>query len=260
MNTTTTTGTRETPRRSALDRAVAMRLAIEEYRRVADAVESLQAPDWDRPTDCPDWTVRELVAHVAGMMAMAASPIETLRQTRKATREASASGIQHIDALTALQVAERADAGPEQLRREIRHQGPRAARGRRMTPALVRSRRMNPAQHVGGREEWWTIGYLLDTVLTRDPWMHRIDLQRATGRGVPMTAEHDGAIVADVVEEWAVRHGRPFRLVLTGPAGGTWTRTGAAPAPELELSAVEFCRTVSGRRAGEGLLATEVPF
>lgn len=263
MDTTTSpTGTREAPWRPAMDRTVAMRLAAEEYRRVADVVDTLDPSDWHRPTDCPDWNVRELVAHLAGMMAMAASPLETARQSRKAAREAAATGIRHIDALTGLQVAERAESGPEDLRGEIRRLGPRAARGRRMTPGFVRSRRLNPVQHVAGREEWWTIGYLLDTILTRDPWMHRIDLQRATGRGVPLTAEHDGAIVADVVEEWADRHGKPFRLVLTGPAGGTWARAGAGDgaAAGLELEAVDFCRTVSGRSAGEGLLRTEVPF
>lgn len=260
MDTTARTGTREAPRRPAMPRPVAMRLAAEEYRRVADVVDALEPEDWHRPTGCPDWTVRELVAHVAGMMAMAASPVETLRQSRKATKASEASGILHIDALTALQVAERADAGPEELRRELRKLGPRAARGRRMTPGFVRSRLLDQVQQVGGREEWWTVGYLLDIVLTRDPWMHRTDLERATGRGVGLTAEHDGAIVADVVEEWADRHGRPFRLTLTGPAGGTWSRSADGEVPQLELDAVEFCQILSRRGTGEGLLAVEVPF
>jgi hypothetical protein len=61
-------------------------------------------------------------------------------------------------------------------------------------------------------------------------------------------------LVADVVEEWAQRHGRPFTLRLTGPAGGTWGTGG----PELEFDAVEFCRALSGR--GTAPLDTEVPF
>jgi hypothetical protein len=64
--------------------------------------------------------------------------------------------------------------------------------------------------------------------------------------------------VADVVDEWAQRHGRPFELVLTGPAGGRWqVGTGGE---RIELDAVEFCRTLSGRVEGHGLLATAVPF
>ena len=27
----------------------------------------------------------------------------------------------------------------------------------------------------------WTLGYLFDIIHTRDPWLHRIDLARATG-------------------------------------------------------------------------------
>ena len=30
-------------------------------------------------------------------------------------------------------------------------------------------------------DEAWTIGYLVDIILTRDPWMHRADICRATG-------------------------------------------------------------------------------
>ena len=38
-------------------------------------------------------------------------------------------------------------------------------------------------------------------ILTRDTWMHRVDISRATGRDLVLTAEHDGRIVADVVDE-----------------------------------------------------------
>jgi hypothetical protein len=39
---------------------------------------------------------------------------------------------------------------------------------------------MPQRQLVAGRPESWSIGYLIDVILTRDPWMHRIDLTRAT--------------------------------------------------------------------------------
>ena len=53
------------------------------------------------------------------------------------------------------------------------------------------------------------------------------------------------------------------KLELTGPAGGRFKGEGGvgeAGAEPIELDAVEFCRTVGGRRAGAGLLATPVPF
>ena len=81
---------------------------------------------------------------------------------------------------------------------------------------------------------------------------------RATGETMVLTAEHDGALVADVVDEWARRHGRPIDLTLTGPAGGRW-RTGSGAQP-VEMDAVEFCRILSGRAPGTGLLAVQIPF
>ena len=91
--------------------------------------------------------------------------------------------------------------------------------------------------------------------------MHRIDAARAAGQPPELTAGHDGRIVADITAEWGCRHGQPFLLDLTGPAGGSYARDPASPAAErLSLDAVEFCRTLSGRAPAAGLLTTIVPF
>ena len=255
---TSTVGTRNNPRRIALDRATAMRLARDEYARVADAVVGLSPEQWTLPTGCPAWNVRELVAHICGMAAMAATPWEMARQNIRAGQEAKRAGVESIDALTGLQVSERADATPAELTAEIHAIGPKAARGRRRMPAFIRNRRLPEEQSIEGMTEWWTIGYLTDVVLTRDPWMHRIDLSRATGNELVLTKEHDGVLIDNVVHEWASRHGKPYRLRLTGAAGGTWSAGDGGE--ELEFDAVKFCRTLSGRAPGEGLMATFVPF
>jgi hypothetical protein len=88
--------------------------------------------------------------------------------------------------------------------------------------------------------------------------MHRADIARATGTDHVLTPDHDGVIVADVAAEWATRHGLPFTLHLTGPAGGSWASGEGGPL--INTNAVEFCRLVSGRGHGGGLLATQVPF
>ena len=107
--------------------------------------------------------------------------------------------------------------------------------------------------------ERWRLGYLMDRIYTRDTWMHRVDVTRAVGRDdLVLTPEHDGRLLADVVSEWAGRHGEPFELRLTGSVGGTY-RAGEG-GPELEVDAVEFMRILSGRASGQGLLATPVPF
>ncbi len=73
-----------------------------------------------------------------------------------------------------------------------------------------------------------------------------------------LTPEHDGRIVADVVAEWARRHGKPFTLELTGPAGGFFAN-GAGGDPTV-IDAVEFCSLLAGRGQPTGLLTTIVPF
>jgi uncharacterized protein (TIGR03083 family) len=242
------------PRTSTLDRATLMRLAATEYERVTAMLAGLTAQDWARPTECPGWDVRAMAGHVLGMAEMAASIRESVRQQRVAGKRDE----EGIDALTALQVEEHADLTAQQVVDGLRRVGPRAARARRRTPGLIRRLRLPERQVVGGTPEAWTFGFLIDTILTRDPWMHRIDIARATGREPHLTADHDAVLVADVVTEWAARHGRPCQLRLTGPAGGSWTfGTGGQG---LELDAIDFCRTLSRREHGEGLLDTEVPF
>lgn len=240
------------PRRSELDRSVAMQLAATEYDRFLAQLRHLQPADWAQPTDCSSWDVRALVGHVVGMTEMSASLPEQLKQMRAAGK----AGGEFIDALTALQVAKHVDDGTDQLVARYAVVGPKAAKGRRRTPGFVRRRTLPMPQTVGSATEAWTFGFLVDVILTRDTWMHRIDVARAAGRDLELTAGHDGVLVADVVAEWAGRHGQPCSVRLSGPAGGSWTfGTGG---PEVSEDAVEFCRALSGR--GEPALGTPVPF
>jgi uncharacterized protein (TIGR03083 family) len=242
------------PRISTLDRPTLMRLAATEYDRFANMLATLSARDWTQPTDCPGWDVRAMASHVLGMAEMAASMRQGVSQVMRAKKR----GGVFIDALTAVQVDARAHLSSQQITDRLRLVGPRAARARRRIPSAVRNRRMPIPQPVGGHDEDWTIGYLMDTILTRDTWMHRIDISRATNRPLELTAEHDGALTGDVVNEWAGRHGEPYQLQLTGTAGGHW-RFGA-DGPSMELDAIDFNRTVSGREQGTNLLQTAVPF
>lgn len=247
-------GTTGAARRPALDRTVAMRLAADEYDRFGAQLRALSPADWTRATDCPGWDVRALASHVLGMAEMVASTREQVRQMLAARRR----GGLFIDALTSLQVDEHLSLSPAQIIATFATVGPRAARGRRRTLGLIRQRTMPMEQQVGGRMERWTIGFLVDVILTRDTWVHRVDIARATGRDLEITSDHDPVIVADVAAEWASRHGRPCTLTLTGPAGGSWSW--GSDGPELEVDGVEFCRVLSGRGHGEGLLGTAVPF
>ena len=101
------------------------------------------------------------------------------------------------------------------------------------------------------------MGYLFDVILTRDPFLHRVDIARATGTTLMATADHEGVIVDDVVAEWADRHGAAYDLELTGPAGGHWRHD---EGEHITMNAFEFCRALSGRAPAEGLLRTQLPF
>jgi uncharacterized protein (TIGR03083 family) len=229
-----------------------MAAAEEEYRRLGALLAELDADDWSRPTDCSEWDVRELVAHLVGLAEGTAS-LREMRRQQKLGR-AARPGEPDIDGMNAVQVRERADATPEQLRRDLADAGARGVRRRRALPGPLRALPVPFGPPLGTRP----IGYLTDRIITRDAWMHRIDITRATGRELVLTADHDGRIVADVVREWARAHGQPYRLTLSGPAGGTWSA--GEGGPSLTLDAVEFCRTVSGRAPGTGLLTHAVPF
>jgi uncharacterized protein (TIGR03083 family) len=229
-----------------------MAAAAEEYRRLGAALDELSDDDWNRPTDCTAWDVREVVAHVVGAAEAAASVREMARQAWRG-RGLRAGG-PLVDGMNAVQVRDRADSTPSLLCRDLVAAGSRGVRRRDRLPAALRALPVPFGPPVGTKP----IGYLMDRIYTRDAWMHRIDVARATGRPLELTPDHDGRLVADVVAEWSAGHRQPFSLTLTGPAGGRWTEGTAGE--EHALDAVEFCRILAGRAPSTGLLARTVPF
>jgi uncharacterized protein (TIGR03083 family) len=252
------TTTTDRPTETDWTHAEAMDIAREAYQRLVDLLARLDAADWDRPTDCEGWSVRDLAGHLVGAMRSAASVRELVGQQLESARRAKRDGGLVVDAMTALQIERTADLTPAELVTEAQHLVDRSTTGRRRTPAPLRRWVTIPVD-LGTGVERWPLGWFVDVILTRDAWLHRIDLCRAVNREPELTAAHDGRIVADVVEEWLRRHGRPVTLTLTGPAGGTFAAPGEDP-EQIELDAVEFCRIVSGRSTGAGLLNHEVPF
>jgi uncharacterized protein (TIGR03083 family) len=225
------------------------RLAAAEYRRFARLLRQLTPDEWERPTDCPPWDVRQLVAHVLGATEANASPREMLRQLRRG-RVGTAIA---VDPLSAYQVARRDALTPRQLVARFEAAIDAAVRWR---SRLVRWAPWLPLRVGAPIHETWRLGYLAGIIYTRDTWMHRIDICRATGREPELTSSHDGRLVQDLVAEWVRRHGRPVRLTLTGPAGQDFRHGEGGTA--LAMDAVEFCRGLSGR--GAPPLATPVPF
>jgi len=239
-----------------IDHHDGMRLFATELRRNLDLMRNLSAEDWTRQTECPDWDVRRMYLHVLGACESGASMRELAHQLLAARRYQRRNGGPQEAALSATQVAERIALTPDRLTARFEAVAPLTVNRRTRLPSLLRKAQMAVD---GPVVEKWSVGYLIDVIYLRDAWMHRIDVTRATGAALDLTPEHDGRIVADVVAEWARRHGQAFTLVLSGPAGGTFTARGGASQP-IAVDAVEFCRTLAGRAPGQGLLETIVPF
>ncbi|WP_299444276.1 maleylpyruvate isomerase family mycothiol-dependent enzyme [uncultured Phycicoccus sp.] len=237
------------------------RLAAAAYDRLIALLESLPDDAWGRPTDCAAWTVHAMVAHLVGAARGHASRVEFVRQVVHGQRAKGAFDGNDMDAMNAYQVERNEHLTPAELIAELRALAPRAVRGRARTPGLLRRRRipMAPSGSVAsGTPASIGLGELMDVILTRDVWLHRIDICRAVGRRPDLDQDVDGRIVADIVADWAARHGRPVDLELTGPAGGRFVQGDRGE--HLVLDAVEFCRILSGRAGGEGLLRTKVVF
>ena len=238
----------------AIERPESIRLAETESARMGAALRRLDDDAWSAPTDCTLWDVRDMAGHVLGMVETFSS-LGNFARDMRAGGKAAGDG-PFIDGLTAVQVRDRADLTRDELIERLESGGPKQAawRGNRRL-----MRRIPMKQDLSdGSVETWRAGYLFDIILTRDTWMHRVDIARATGTSMELTPDHDGRIVADVVAEWARRHGKPFTLHLTGPAGGAWASgTGGE---DIELDAIEFCRILADRAEGPGLLTQSVPF
>lgn len=248
------TGTRIPP----LTRAEAGSLAAEELNRFLALVESLKGDDWQQRTACPLWSVQDIVAHqaahVVGFVTMGTlmgqfSPALLFPYMRK--------GMSFLDALNQAQVDMRRDVSPDGLIAEIRNAVQRSLDGRQRLPGFL----LAPVMPMPGVDQPRSMGYLFDVVYTRDMWMHRIDICRATGHEMPLDAKHDGRMVALIVRDLAEKSerglgGRSAVLELTGPAGGSY-QIGPDSTPEavVEMDTLAFCILTSGRETAANVLA-----
>jgi uncharacterized protein (TIGR03083 family) len=233
----------------------AMAIAAVENRKFAELLHRLEPEDWVKSTDCVLWDARSLAAHVVGSAASQASPREFVRQVRSGRPLVEEIGAQYWwDGMNELQVRERAGISSRQLIAEWETVSVKALRSRSRLPRVIaRLPLLNLPAPVGRQ----AVSYLFDIGFTRDVWMHRVDLARATGKPLDLDAVHDGRIVADIVAEWAGTHNEPFRLELDGDAGGHF-RAGAG-GEYVRLSAIEFCRILAERAQGEGILRHPLP-
>jgi uncharacterized protein (TIGR03083 family) len=230
-------------------------IAVGELDAFLGLLRGLGPEDWHRPTDCTGWTVRDVVAHVTGAMEEGAHLRVLLRHVLFAPRRYPT--LSPLDAVNQVQLDDRSGAGPSDLLAELERHGPRAARARRRMPAPLRTRSVPGKDN--GLPPGSTFAYLVDVIYPRDVWMHRVDVERATGRPHARTAtEHDvvAQVVHDLGRTW---NGPAAELTTTGDVPGEWRLGHGAAVSRLEVDAVELCRLLSGRAASPTVTSTGEP-
>lgn len=239
----------------AVSHREAMQLLATELDGALSMLRGLDPEQWSAQTNCPDWDVRRMWLHVLGACEGGASMRENMHQMLAARKRRKKLGVSLEAGLSGVQVAEREDLTPHELLERLDRIAPKTVKGRARTPRPMRAMKIPIDAPV---VEKWSLGYLIDIIYLRDAWMHRIDTAHAAATELVLTPEHDGRIVADVVAEWARRHGQPFSLELSGTAGGTFIE--GEGGEQIEMDAIEFCCLLSGRGEASGLLAIIVPF
>lgn len=212
-------------------------------RTVADTdrlLRSLSAADWEADAHAEHGRVRDLVAHLVGVERLALRWLEA--------EEPAPESPDHI-AATGPVVAELVGAAPDDLIRQW-HDGARAVAG---------------AAQVGGYDGTRMVTFhdltisvdQLLMVRTGELWAHGIDICQATGRELPrLDPERLSTLCTTLVEavplalayQGTMAPGRAARLVLTGPAGGTFTvplapfEEPAEPEVTIIADAVDVCQ------------------
>lgn len=225
----------------------AQRLLTTAFDRFLQLLESLNPEDWAKPTPCTAWDVHDMVAHQAGGYRSGISYGEMLRQYMRLPK----NGQLPEDAINELQVGERKQRTPRELIAELKQVGTAAIHN--WAHGFRAIKWIHAPHAVAGL---MSLRYLMWVTHSRDTWMHRLDICRATNRPFEQTREHDGRInelvVRDVARKLKSRlNGHSLILTLTGIAGGTWQIGRGAPAAELEMDALDFNIFVSGRYSYE---------
>lgn len=220
------------------------RLAAEELERLLAAIDAIPDDAWHKATDCTLWNVKQMVAHLSGACAGHTSLREFKRQyiSNPLYKQFDSP----LDAVNNLQVADRTDRTIAELIQELRVEGPGATRVRQRIPWIVRNIWL-PLGPLGLAP----IGYLTDTIYTRDWWMHRADLCRATGQRMQLTQAHDGRIIALVLRDLALaRQPQDTTIDLHLVDDITLSyRFGSKPEADatITMNLIEFNRLASGR-------------
>ena len=241
---------------------------VEVWSSFATACEGIRPIEWDLPTDCPGWSVKDQLAHVIGVERMVMgdeAPPPLARVPDHVRNEFAALNEPWIE-------ARRPVPGPEVLAEFVAVTDRRARELRALAPERFDVIGWSPVGEVPYRE------FLVTRVL--DAWAHEQDVRRALGRpggrngaGESAVLDRCSTTMAYVVgKRVGPPDGSSVRLVVTGVLGRRFTVVMAAgrasvdpadgpdePTTTVTLDQDVFWRLGFGRvDAGRVLAAGEV--
>ncbi|MEV0007326.1 maleylpyruvate isomerase family mycothiol-dependent enzyme [Streptomyces sp. NPDC047973] len=225
--------------RARLVNEAELRATLSTFRELPDA-------DWQRPTPCTGWTVRDMLAHTVGQYEELPRPWVAVRRIRRAARSHPHLG--RLDGHNEMQIEDRRAVPGRELIGALAHYAPQALIALRRVPAAAR-RRIRPSILYPEAKALPddSLDYLGNVLVARDTWMHRVDLADATGTA-PVLDGHDREIVEQVVLDLALTWTGPaVEIDLHGPPGGRHLLGIGDPAATLHADALDFARHLSGR-------------
>lgn len=223
----------------ALSHLRAIELGGDVNRSMIAMLSSLDAKEWDLPTDCEGWTVKDIAAHLLGWAEALTSVKELGHQSAAAVRGARRHG-NILHAQNAVQVDDRRPLSGDQVIARLETALPRFLKFRDRVGKFGKPFPMYfPVVGLA------TVRFMMDIIFTRDSLMHRIDIARATGRDVGIT-EADRLVVLDCARDWAKRSKADARLEMSGPAGFE-AAVGTGQQATISGDALELLRFWAGR-------------
>jgi uncharacterized protein (TIGR03083 family) len=218
-----------------------MLIGREQDAALLAVLRGLSESEWLAPTECEPWDVKDVAAHTLAWAEALSSPRLYGKQAVEGIRNKRSFGGSSLDATNDYQVRSLRELSTDEI----------------LTRLDKHLRRMNSILGVVGvalrpvpyREpfsgHWVNLGYVANRILTRDHFMHRLDIYRALGSDVA-SIPSDSTIVADVVKEWARRSDASVTLDLRGPAGGSFV-CGTGSSGSVRCDAYDLMRRLAGR-------------
>ncbi|MGI5356750.1 maleylpyruvate isomerase family mycothiol-dependent enzyme [Streptomyces sp. CA-252508] len=217
-----------------------------EVKAMITTLEGLGFDDWWLGTACEGWTVRDVATHVVGQYEELSRPWLLVGRALLGRRRHP--GLTPLHAHNLCQVEARRSVPPQAVPGLLARFGPRGLRAVERLPGAARRRiPLSPLFPESKELPEDSMDYLARVLVTRDTWMHRVDVCDATGRE-PVLHEHDKEVVGQVLLDLALAwSGPPVFLDLSGPAGGRWTLGRGTPVVVVQADALTLMRHLSGR-------------